>query len=144
MRYFNVYSENQSADGPYATAVANWMEYIRQGRNPFITGDGSQKRDMAHVSDIVSANIFCMENIKKTRGNVFDVGTGDNISLNEMKEIVLRKFPEVKFETKPERPGEVMKTKAKIKNFKKFGWHAKIGIQSGISNCFENLKGEIE
>ena len=64
LRYFNVYSENQSADGPYATAVANWMEYIRQGRNPFITGDGSQKRDMAHVSDIVSANIFCMENIK--------------------------------------------------------------------------------
>ena len=37
LRYFNVYSPDQKADGPYATAVANWMQFIRDGKNPFIT-----------------------------------------------------------------------------------------------------------
>lgn len=143
LRYFNVYSENQEADGPYATAVANWMKYIRQGNTPFITGDGTQKRDMAHVDDIVAANIFSMNNIDKVDGKVFDVGTGTNISLNEMREIVEDIFPDIKFTNRPPRPGEVLVTKAKTKRFKKVGWSAKIGIHEGIVRCFENLKGEI-
>jgi|TARA_B100000085_G_C18561715_1_gene519853 nucleoside-diphosphate-sugar epimerase len=144
LRYFNVYSGDQKADGPYATAVANWMQYIRDNKVPFITGDGSQRRDMAHVEDVVSANIFCIDEIDKIRGSVFDVGTGSNISLNEMKEIVNSVFPDIAFETKPPRPGEVLITKAETKAFKNFGWSARIDIQEGIKECFKALKGEIE
>ena len=61
LRYFNVYSPDQQAKTAYATAVANWMQYIRDGKNPFITGDGEQRRDMANREDVVSANIFAME-----------------------------------------------------------------------------------
>ena len=61
LRYFNVYSKDQPADGPYATAISNWMKYIKNGKNPFITGEGDQRRDMLHVTDAVSANIFSME-----------------------------------------------------------------------------------
>ena len=60
LRYFNVYSEDQTVDGPYCTAIANWMHSIRQNIVPFITGDGTQSRDMLHVSDAVEANIFAM------------------------------------------------------------------------------------
>ena len=88
LRYFNVYSPDQEADSPYATAVANWMRFIREGKNPFITGDGEQRRDMAHKFDVVAANIFAMEYEGEFGGRSFDVGTGDNISLNEMKGIV--------------------------------------------------------
>jgi len=144
LRYFNVYSKDQKADGPYATAVANWMQFIRDGKVPFITGDGTQRRDMAHVDDVVAANIFCMENIDKLRGEVFDVGTGKNISLNEMKKIVNSTFPEIEFELKPPRPGEVLITKAKTKPFKKFGWSARIDIQEGIKECFETLKEKLD
>ena len=34
LRYFNVYSPDQTASGPYATAVANWMQHIRDNKNP--------------------------------------------------------------------------------------------------------------
>ena len=142
LRYFNVYSKDQEADGPYATAVANWMKYIREGKNPFITGDGSQRRDMAHVADVVSANTFCMDNIDKLRGETFDVGTGNNVSLSEMKEVVSKILPGVNFDMMPARPGEVMATKANIKHFKKFGWCARIKIENGIKECFVTLKGE--
>ena len=144
LRYFNVYSHDQKAEGAYATAVSNWMKFIRSRRNPFITGDGTQRRDMAHVDDVVAANIYSMENISRLRGGVFDVGTGENISLNEMRDIVLEVFPDIHFEYTPSRLGEVLETKAEIKNFKKVGWSGKIPIKEGIKECFEKLKGEIQ
>ena len=116
LRYFNVYSPDQSADGPYATAIANWMEFIRKGRKPFITGDGEQRRDMLHVSDAVSANVFAMQNKDNFSGAVFDVGTGNNISLNEIKDIVLQYFTDIEFESRNSRPGDIMETKADTEN----------------------------
>lgn len=139
LRYFNVYSEDQRADGPYATAVANWMKFVAERKIPFITGDGEQRRDMIHVEDVVSANIFCMNYKKKLNGQVFDVGTGSNISLNEIKEIV-QKFNDVKFQYTEPRPGEVGSTKANILPFQRIGWTHKIPIKKGIERCFN--KGE--
>lgn len=144
LRYFNVYSSDQRADSPYATAVANWMRFIREGKNPFITGDGEQRRDMAHKSDVVAANVFAMEYEGSFAGKHFDVGTGDNISLNEMKDIVNGHFPDVKFDYVEERAGDVMMTKADMQPLKDLGWEPKVQIRSGISKCFELLKTEQE
>jgi|TARA_R110000824_G_scaffold51476_3_gene143591 UDP-glucose 4-epimerase len=142
LRYFNVYSEDQPADGPYATAISNWMKYISQNKTPFVTGDGEQRRDMVHVDDVISANIFAMEHDKKFNGEVFDVGTGKNVSLNETAAIIHKYFPKVKFERRPDRAGEVLITKADIKGLKKLGWCATIDITSGINACFKKLKGK--
>ena len=139
LRYFNVYSKDQTVDGTYATAVANWMHYIKLGKNPFITGDGEQRRDMLHVEDAVSANIFAMDREEDFEGAVFDVGTGNNISLNEVKNIVLEEHPDVKFEYVEERPGDVMYTRADTEKLKNLGWQVEINIQDGIKNCFRSL-----
>tara|TARA_A100001515_G_scaffold133400_1_gene122581 strand:+ start:520 stop:1416 length:897 start_codon:yes stop_codon:yes gene_type:complete len=144
LRYFNVYSPCQEASGPYATAIANWMKYIRQGSDPFITGDGEQRRDMSNLEDVVDANIFCMNYEKKMNGEVFDVGTGTNISLNEIKEIVLKYFPETNFIYRDPRPGDVMFTKANMNKFKEIGWKPSNKISDGIHSCFRNLKKELD
>ena len=143
LRYFNVYSPYQKADGPYATAVANWMQHIRDGKNPFITGDGEQRRDMAHLDDVVDANIFAMEYDGKFNGQHYDVGTGDNISLNEIKEIVLEQFPEVIFDYVQERKGDVLTTKADMEPLKDLGWEPKMDIREGIEECFTILKDKL-
>tara|TARA_Y100001937_G_C7131930_1_gene337971 strand:+ start:164 stop:1063 length:900 start_codon:yes stop_codon:yes gene_type:complete len=142
LRYFNVYSEDQKASGPYATAICNWMQYIRDGRRPFITGTGEQRRDMLYVEDAVSANIFAMNYDKPFRGQYFDCGTGANISLNEVKHIVTKHFPGIEFDYVDPRPGDVLLTKAKSDELKKLGWQVEINIQEGIDNCFKQLKGE--
>ena len=141
LRYFNVYSVDQVADGPYATCVANWRRHIKQGIPPYITGGGNQRRDMAHVSDVVSANIFCMNNMKKVSGKVFDVGTGTNISLNEMKDIVLKILP-LQFDYIEERPGDVFLTKANIEPLLSLGWSPKVKITEGIKRCFSEFINE--
>ena len=139
LRYFNVYSEDQIVDSAYATAIANWMHHIRQNKMPFLNGDGTPKRDMIHVEDIVSANIFAMNSNKTFAGLVYDVGTGNNISLNEVIEIVHKYFPRVEFEKRPPRKGDVSTTKADIRPLKDMGWIASTSITEGLSKCFKEL-----
>lgn len=143
LRYFNVYSHDQKASGPYATAVANWMNSIRKNVNPYITGDGEQRRDMLNVSDAISANLFCMNYKDNFEGSVYDVGTGENISLNEIKTIVQSKNPLIQFDYRPARKGDVMLTKANIEPLKSLGWTTKIQIVNGMQQCFSkhNLFG---
>ena len=146
LRYFNVYSYDQVADSEYATVVCNWKKYIAENRIPFITGDGEQRRDMTHVDDIVSANIFCAENIdnKNLWGDWYDVGSGDNISLNELKKIVKRHFPDQNFEYVPPRPGDVLYTEANLLKLKKFGWDSKIDLNAGLDSVYKKLKEELK
>lgn len=136
LRYFNVYSEDQNAEGPYATAIANWMKYIKINKNPFITGDGEQRRDMAHVDDVVSVNIFAMNYQGSFSGKNYDVGTGENISLNEIKSIV-QTFHDVEFDYVEERKGDVMLTRANMVPLSNLGWQPSINLQDGIRSCFE-------
>tara|TARA_B000000609_G_C24105736_1_gene310963 strand:- start:12 stop:896 length:885 start_codon:yes stop_codon:yes gene_type:complete len=142
LRYFNVYSEDQEVNGPYSTAIANWMDNIKNNKVPFITGTGEQSRDMLHVSDAVRANIFAMQREENFNGESYDVGTGSNISLNEIKKIIQTHFPDVKFEYIEERKGDVMHTCADISKMKSLGWTTNTEIRQGINNCFERLKGE--
>ena len=145
LRYFNVYSYDQEADSEYATVVCNWKKFITEGKTPFITGDGEQRRDMTHVDDIVSANIFCAENIDKDElwGHWYDIGSGENISLNELKEIVLQYFPEQKFNYVDPRPGDVMYTEADLSKFKAHGWESKVRLQEGLNSVYKKLKEEL-
>jgi len=144
LRYFNVYSHDQTVSGPYATAISNWMHSIRTGETPYITGDGSQSRDMVNVEDVVRANIFCMEQDSNFHGAVFEIGTGDNISLNEIKDIIVEVFPEAHFDYIAPRAGDVFTTRANIDPLKELGWSARINIKDGIRDCFVRLKNELE
>jgi UDP-glucose 4-epimerase len=144
LRYFNVYSEEQRASGAYATAVSNWMQFIREGKVPFITGEGSQRRDMLHLEDTISANIFAMEYKGSFNGAHYDVGTGKNISLNEIKETVLQYFNNMNFMYVTSRPNEVQETLANIVQLQSLGWKAEINIENGINRCFAKLKKELE
>jgi len=140
LRYFNVYSEDQQAKTAYATAIANWMHHIREDKTPFLNGDGENRRDMLHVDDAVSANIFAMNYDGLFSGKSYDVGTGENTSLNEIIEIIHSYFPEVVFEKRPPRKGDVLLTRAKTSDLKKLGWQTKIEIKDGINSCFSKLK----
>lgn len=142
LRYFNVYSHDQSVSGPYATAISNWMHALRNDIQPYISGDGEQRRDMINVEDVVSANIFCMQHQESFGGEVYEIGTGTNISLNQIKEIVNKHFPSVEFQYIDPRPGDIDETKALTEPLREKGWTASIDIDTGIEDCFERVKNE--
>ena len=144
LRYFNVYSHDQTVNGPYATAISNWMHAIRTRVAPYIEGDGEQRRDMVNVDDVVGVNIFCMEQELRFNGAVYEVGTGTNISLNQIKELVNKHFPSIEFEYRSPRLGDIRETKAKISPLKSMGWTAGIDIFEGIEDCFARVRNEIK
>ena len=139
LRYFNVYSEDQEYGGSYSTVISSWMQMIREGKKLRIDGDGEQSRDFIHVDDIVSANIWCMENIEKSDKLWYDVGYGETCSLNDIREVI-DEHHKVEWQTSPERLGDVKHTEIGARRLQITGWLPVVGLRSGIEKCFKNLK----
>ena len=135
LRYFNAYSEDQKYGGPYSTAICAWMEMIRENKPLRIDGDGEQTRDLVHIEDIVSANIFCMNYEGAFNGQWLNVGSGESVSLNYIKEFI-DKNHDVRWCYAPEREGDVRHTLADITSLSNLGWSPKISIKEGLTRCF--------
>jgi UDP-glucose 4-epimerase len=135
LRYFNVYAEDQEYGGTYSTVISAWMDLIRQGNPLRIDGDGKQTRDYVHVEDIISANLFCANHKGMFNGACFDVGTGESISLNDIKGFVESRY-NIEWQQAPEREGDVKHALADIKPLQDLGWEAKINIADGLRKCF--------
>ena len=137
LRYFNAYSEDQEFGGAYSTVVAAWMQMIKEGKPLRIDGDGEQSRDFIHVDDIVSANIWCMNNIGKINNLWYDVGYGETCTLNDIK-MVVDKYNTVEWLNGPSRPGDVKHTEIGSQRLQITGWQPKINLKSGLKNCFKS------
>ena len=135
LRYFNVYSADQPYGGAYSTVIAAWMEMLRRDSPLIIEGDGTQTRDFIHIDDIIDVNIFSMNCEQQFKGATYDVGTGEETSLNELKNYInLIKRPEWKII--PERTGDIKFSKADTTGLKSLGWSAQVDIKNGLKRCF--------
>jgi len=84
LRYFNVFGERQNLGGAYATVVGIFLNQLIK-KNPLtINGDGNQRRDFTYVGDVVSANILAAKSKNVGKGEVINIGNGENISINEL------------------------------------------------------------
>ena len=135
LRYYNVYSEDQIYGGSYSTAISAWMQMIREGRELRIDGDGKQTRDFVHVDDVVSANIFCMNQDKPFAGAIHDVASGVSFSLNSVREIINRNH-DVFWVENPERKGDIKHSHSDISGLLSLGWKPSVAIEDGLQRCF--------
>ena len=87
LRYFNVYGERQNLGGAYATVVGIFINQILEGNPLTINGDGCQRRDFTNVKDVVNANILASSSKKVGSGEVINIGSGKNISINELADM---------------------------------------------------------
>ena len=116
-RFFNVYGDRQPRTGPYATVIGIFEDQRTNGVPLTVTGDGEQRRDFTHVTDIARGLTSLSESTWK--GEVFNLGTGKNYSINELA--VLFNPKEIKHI--PTRPGEARITLADISETTgKTGW----------------------
>ena len=137
LRYFNAYSEDQEFGGTYSTVIAAWMQMIKEGKPLRIDGDGTQSRDFIHVDDIVSANIWCMNNVGKINNLWYDVGYGETCTLNDIKRVV-DKYNTVEWLNGPSRSGDVKHTEIGSQRLQTTGWQPRINLKSGLKNCFKS------
>ena len=92
LRYFNVFGEKQNLGGAYATVVGIFLDQIQNDKPLTINGDGNQRRDFTYVGDVVKANILASNSKKVGKGEVINIGSGTNISINEVAKMIGDKF----------------------------------------------------
>ena len=87
LRYFNVYGERMSLSGAYCLVTGIFARQMQEGKPLTITNDGNQKRDFTYVGDVVNANMLAANFPTKLKGDVFNIGNGDNVSINEVADM---------------------------------------------------------
>ena len=123
LRYFNVYGDRQPLKGQYAPVIGLFLKQKREGKSLTIVGDGSQRRDFTHISDVVHANLLASE-VTTGFGEVYNIGYGNSYSILEIANMISN---DVKFI--PSRIGEVQETLASNQKFKDLtGWNPKVSL----------------
>ena len=118
LRYFNVYGNRQSPHSEYAGVVAKFKHNLKNQKPIIIYGDGKQKRDFIHVSDVVDANLaIAMQ--QNLQGDVFNIATGTSITLLDMlkKLSTETKSKPIKILFKPARKGDIYCSVADCKKY---------------------------
>jgi ADP-L-glycero-D-manno-heptose 6-epimerase len=93
LRYFNVYGPRESHKGKMASMVYQLYRQLKaSGRARLFTGtdgyaDGEQRRDFVFVGDVVRVNLALAEG--PMRKGIFNVGTGQACSFNEVAKTII-------------------------------------------------------
>jgi|TARA_B100000035_G_scaffold76948_1_gene64152 UDP-glucose 4-epimerase len=129
-RYFNVFGERAPTKGQYAPVIGIFMRQRAAGEQLTIVGDGEQRRDFVYVKDVARANVMAaISNAEpEAYGQVYNVGTGTNLSVNQIASFISEDVIYL-----PPRTGEARNSLANIeKIYKTFGWRPQVTVDEWI------------
>ena len=105
-----------------------------------IFGNGKQVRDVLYIDDLLRAFDLAVMNIKKTRGQAYNIGGGPKFSLSIwelfaiLEELAGKKF---NYSFGPWRPGDQKVYISDINKAKKdFNWQPKISPKEGVKKLY--------
>jgi UDP-glucose 4-epimerase len=143
LRYFNVFGPRQDPSSPYSGVISIFMSRAAENVAPTIYGDGGQFRDFIYVRDVVTANL-----LSATRpgvgGCVFNVGTGKQVTINRLWDIVqgLGGIEKPAAHGEP-RAGDIRESVADIGLAEELlGFSPACGFEAGLEKTFSWFKGE--
>lgn len=127
-RYTNVYGDRSRHTGSYAPVVTRFLDRKWEGKPSIIFGDGEQRRDFIHVSDVVNANALVSFTEMDSWGETYNIGYGKNWSINELAKAIPNDI-----EYQPAREGEMRETLADISKAKRdLTWKPKVDIMEWL------------
>lgn len=128
LRYFNVYGPGQPDTGTYASVISLFLKLRKEGKKLTITGDGKQTRDFVHVFDVVQANIQAMKMGQKNRGEIINIASGTEETVNEIADMIGGEKEYIAPRIEPRRSlADISKAK------KLLDWQPKMTLQKGIT-----------
>jgi UDP-glucose 4-epimerase len=131
LRYFNVYGPRQPSVGAYALVLGIFLEQRRRGEPLTIHGDGSQRRDFVHVSDVVEANLAAWSS--SAQAVAVNIGSGTNISIQEIANMISSRQVH-----QERRAGDAEETRADTGRARQLlGWQARVSLEEGLGRLLE-------
>ncbi|OYR67201.1 GDP-mannose 4,6-dehydratase [Halorubrum ezzemoulense] len=134
LRYFTVYGPRMRPN----MAISNFVSRCVNGEPPVIYGDGQQTRDFTYVADVVDANRTLLES-DAADGDVLNIGSSDNISIQELAETVRDQLaPELEIEYESAREADAEHTHASVKKAGEvIGYEPSRTIAEGVGEFIE-------
>ena len=109
-RFFNIFGPWQRPDHEYAAVLPKWISKCMKGEEIEIFGDGEQTRDFTYVGTVVNIIIDCISN-KILHPEPVNLAYGNNISLNQVTDLLKNDFPDLKVKKLSPRDGDVLHSK---------------------------------
>ncbi len=133
LRFFNVYGPRSNFTGAYGSVFGVFLAQ-KLAKQPFtIVGNGKQTRDFVYVNDV--ANAMYQAAISEIDGEIFNVGSSEEISINRICELLAGEKVYI-----PKRPGEPDRSLADINKIKKLlKWKPIVSIEEGTKHLLNNI-----
>jgi UDP-glucose 4-epimerase len=137
LRMFNVYGERQSLSNPYQGVLAIFVGNLMRNEPINIHSDGEQSRDFVYIADVARAWADTIDN-PATYGQVINIGTGVDSSINRLCEIVLKSFGHTgesySVNYHPAQPGDMRRSLADITRAKSLlNWQPTMALDEGLA-----------
>ena len=133
LRLFNVYGPRSRTSGTYGAVFGVFLAQKLAGKPFTVVGDGTQTRDFTYVTDV--ANAFLTAAQSSACAEIFNVGSGQTISVNRLVELLVGEVTHI-----PKRPGEPDCTFADISKIRReLKWQPKVNIERGVEQVLANI-----
>ena len=109
-RFFNIFGPWQRPDHEYAAVLPKWISKCMKGDEIEIFGDGEQTRDFTYVGTVIKIITNCISN-KVLHPEPVNLAYGNNISLNQVTDLLKNDSPDLKVKHLPPRDGDVLHSK---------------------------------
>lgn len=134
IRIFNAYGPRAINYQTYGAVMGVFLKQKLENQPLTVIGDGLQKRDFIHVTDVARA--FYHVSQLNSHGNIYNLGSGSPVSILELAHLLDGEIQYI-----PDRPGEPRITWANNeKLINETGWRPLIPFEDGI----KDLLGKIE
>ena len=137
LRFFTVYGPRGRPDmAPY-----KFLKAIKDGTKFYKYGEGTSSRDYTYVSDIVSGVVASIDNKKKLKCEVYNLGNSSPVSLNEFIELCEKVVgKKANYEQIGNQLGDVPHTYADISKAKRdLYYEPKVKLEDGLSLMYLDL-----
>lgn len=140
LRLFNVYGPCQYPDDLYTSVVSTWATRALDGKPLEIHDDGTQSLDFVYVEDVAEAFVLVLD--EHAKNQIFNVGSGTVISMNELaalvNELTGNEAPSFYNRSHPMFLKHVQADITKIKSV--LGWTPKVTIEEGLQKTVDFFK----
>ena len=135
LRYFNVYGPGEENKGRMASVA--YQMFIKNIKNEKIfLFPNKPQRDFVYIKDIVSANIFALENYMALRGKYYEVGSG---AARTFEDILDNMGIQYEYESENKIPNGYQFYTCSDKSKWMQGWTPKWNLEMGISDYKKHL-----
>jgi UDP-glucose 4-epimerase len=142
LRYANIYGARQDFHAEEGRVVAIFAGRMLAGKPVTIDGTGEQSRDMLHVGDVATANLFALD---KGSGGTFHVSTGIPVTVNDLfRKLALATGYLLEPVFGPARKGDVYRIA--LDNGKAraaLGWEPRISLEEGLSLTVDYFREQV-